>query len=790
MATFEIQAPDGKTYRIEGADQQGALSALQQHLGAQGSASPQASTATPEPVASAPAQEQSTPQLTRGMSKPFVSRQEGVHLAQIQDGYTVEETDRGRFMVSPQGQWTPIELDGEEVDGGTTRRALEARPNDPAAGADLNREALKISMGADGAQSGGLAANFVAGAPFVGSYFDEAVGGVANALGGDGEEMTDRARDQIDAYSAANPGNALAANVGGAITGSIPMAVAGANALAGRAAETIGGRALQALGVGGIVGGVEGAVYGYGRGETGAQRRQNARTGGAMGAGLGAGLGVLGPYIAAGGKKLIQTFRRSDTSTIARELGVSRDAAAVIRQAIDSGDEQAAENALRRAGDSAMLADANSATRQLVDTAAQMPGDAGTVARRAVNERTQAATGQMNGALDGALGPSRGIREIQDGINSSTQGARSTAYDEAYAAPIDYSGPGGRRIEALLARVPDNVVRRANELMRVRGEESAQIIARIGDDGRAAFETLPDVRQLDYITRALNDIASQTDGAGRMGGQTALGGSLEGLSRNIRQTLRSEVPAYGNALDVASDAISQRNASITGERLLTANVRREDVARSLQGASASERDAMKQGVRSYIDEITSRVSRTASDPDETTREGVRILRDLSSRGNREKLRMVLGPDADALLSEVDEAAVAFQLRAAIADNSKTAARQATQGAVRDQTSGGVLRTLMSGEYLDMPKVLTQSLTGENAAARVAREANLYREMADALVNTRGRQAQRALNIINRAIEGQTVSDAAARFAANTIVGALGSGGAQTGSREASTLLGR
>lgn len=620
------------------------------------------------------------------------------------------------------------------------------------------------------------------GIPFVVSYIDEAYGVISPRAQQDAREMSEAMRRQ-------KPGQTLALNLAGGVLGSVPAAVAAGPALVANAGKTIGARALQGAGLGSLLGATEGAVYGYGEGQTPEERRGEALQQGAVGGALGGILGAAAPYAAAGLKNVISRFRTSDVETIARELNVSDDAARVIRNALDSGDDEAAIAAIRRGGADAMLADASPSTQSILDTAAQMPGDSGRIAREAVEGRVSQATQRMTSALDDTLGLPRGAQEVSDEIRRSSAGVRSAAYDAAYAVPVDYSSAQGRRIEALLNRVPDSAIRRANQLMQANGEESAQIMARIADNGTVTFERMPDVRQLDYITRALNDIADVTDGQGKLGGQTALGSAYQNVSRGIRAAMREAVPEYGVALDTAADAISQRNALQMGGDLLSARVSREDVARALQGASQAERAAMAQGLRTRIDDTTARITRTITDNNTEAREGIRILRDLSSRDSRDKLRILLGTEAtDRLLAEVDEAATAFELRAAIAQNSRTAVRQATQQSVRDQVDGGIVRTLASGEPVNASKRIVQALTGETAEARALREMGLYEEISNALVNTRGMRAERALLLINRAMQGQALSDSQARFVATALTTSLAGGSAPTASRETSRLL--
>ena len=794
MAKFQITAPDGRKFVIEGETQEGALAALQSHLGAsEPAAAPQASqTATtapqaaPAPAAAPPlgnrrgegesveayrarlaSQAGSDPRsdASRQMDAQSVSGLTGTPQAVVpaEPSYTVIATGEngGRFMRDQSGAVSYTSPGYSTTDPDTVARLMEG-----ATPADIQQTSFdqqRINANPTLARVNEVAR----GLPFVGSYTDE----VADMIDpGRGENL----RALSGAMHRENPVESAVANVGGAVLGSIPAAVAAGPTVAANASQTIGGKALQALGLGAVVGGVEGAIYGAGEGEGEGvmdSRAANAAVGGGLGAAIGGGTGVLAPYAAAGLKHVVRAFRGSDIGTIAKELGVSTQAATVIRNAIESGDDDAAMAALRQGGDSSMLADANQATRSLLDTAAQAPGAAGDTARNAIAERTTGQTRALVARLDDILGSPQGSQDIIDEIRTTSAGPRQQAYDAAYAAPIDYAAPDGRRIESLMNRVPESAIRRANALMRLEGSESAQIMARIGDAGEVTFEVMPDVRQLDYITRALNDVASEADGAGKLGGQTDLGRGYANLSRQIRQSVRRAVPEYGTALDTAADAISQRNGVDIGREMLRGGFLRQDMARALSGASDAEKAAMRQGLRSYIDDVTAGVSRTIMDSDTEAREGIRMMREFSSRSNRSKLRMLLGPeDAQALADQVDEAATAFELRAAIAQNSKTASRQMVDGAVRQQTDGGILRTIGAGEPVNAAKLIVQTLTGETAEAQEIRRMGLYSEIADALVSQRGPNARRALEIINRVSDGELVSEHNARFIANVIVG--------------------
>jgi hypothetical protein len=330
----------------------------------------------------------------------------------------------------------------------------------------------------------------------------------------------------------------------------------------------------------------------------------------------------------------------------------------------------------------------------------------------------------------------RAVRSFDDGL------------DERYAAELE--------------RSYDSYADRRAALDGVRNEPDAP---------PAQSELVPTqtVEDIDAIKQQLDSIYSTNDGGGKLGGQTPAGMFAGRRATAIRDALKEAVPEYGAALDVASDAITERNAIETGYTLLSKNTRREDIARELVGATQAQRNAAKQGVRASIDDAMANVTRTMSDPDTTTREGILALRDMSSRSNTTKLRILLGQDAaDELLAEVDEAATAFELRAAIAENSKTAIRQSIQGGVNARAEGGILRTLQTGEPVNAAKRIVQAITGETPEAKELRRMGIYEDIARALTETRGGRAQAALARINAAMNGQTLSEQSARMIANTL----------------------
>lgn len=241
-----------------------------------------------------------------------------------------------------------------------------------------------------------------------------------------------------------------------------------------------------------------------------------------------------------------------------------------------------------------MLADAGPSTLSTLDTAIQRGGPRAGEAATRINARAEAATQDINAALDQGLGVPEGMVKPLTALRQQTQAPREAAYKAAYEQPINYADPRGKALEKIVkTRVPKSAIARANELMRTNGEESQQILARVADDGTVTFETLPDVRQLDYITRGLKDVASEADGKGKLGGQTDIGMAYGSLAREIRNLTKSLVPEYKTALDTAAAPINAREAKLFGQTMLSPSVARDEVDAFVSGLSDAELKSLK-----------------------------------------------------------------------------------------------------------------------------------------------------------------------------------------------------
>lgn len=618
------------------------------------------------------------------------------------------------------------------------------------------------------------AATFLKGVPFVGEYFDEAAGAVSS-----NPNATELVRAMQAREERVNPGTSTALQLAGGIVGSVPLAAAAGPSLLARAPVSMAGKVAAGAGLGGVAGGVEGVISGYGSGTDQQSRADNAMMRGVVGTGMGATMGTAAPFIARAGEGAANAARQAyDYVTGQSAPGISRPATAILQRSVAGDGQQYARNManLSRGGNDAMLADASQGTRDLLDASIAKSGPAANVAKARVDDRAARANQNFRSILDQTLGVPQGVRRTETAIRQGSAPARKAAYNAAYNAPIDWASPQGFNLEELIDRVPPQAFAVANRLMRVEGENPVHLFKRqymVSDKSgmRVEEKILPDVRQIDYLTRALNEVADQADGKGKIGGTTQLGRAYGNLSKDIRGLLRGMVGEYDNALQTAADPISQRMALKQGQKFLSPSIPRDEAEDVVRGMTGPEITALKQGIRSTIDESVANVKRIVSDPNIDARQALQAIRDLSSDAAREKIAMVLSPqEQQAFFREFDRNMIGLELRAAVSANSKTAIRAVTDRLVSQTAQGGVIRQGASGQPVMSLKRIVQSLTKNTPEDMAAREDELYAEIVNVLTGTRGNDAKVLLRTLSNINLRQPVNVADAKRVGQILAG--------------------
>lgn len=701
------------------------------------------------------------------MDAPEVGGGAAWEKAPVQEDVVMTTPDGGRVVRSQSGTLSFVSPAYSTSDPEQVRRIMEG-----AKGAEVSRAGMQEGIIAQAPVAARLT-KLVEGTPFIGSYLDEIIGAFA------GPEATQGVRALSSAMEETRPGQSLGLNLGGAALGTAATIAATPARIASMLTPSTAGRmlpnVLRAAGTGGLLGATEGAVYGAGQGE-GAGRVESATTGGLIGGLLGGTLGGAAPLIAAGVENVAGLFRRSDVAKIATDLGISREAATVIKNTFDQGgDIAAARAALQRAGKEGMLADAGYAAQALLDASAATGGRAGQIAREAVEGRMTRTGEALDTTLDTVLGPAPfGPKTAVAEIAAKSEPARALAYGKAYQTPINYASPQGMKIEEVLARVsPDDLIAgivEANKEMRSRGEVNQQIMAVLGADGNVEFlREMPNVQQLDEIKKALQKIAyDNTDDFGRL---TGTGQRYARLAGELRDAVSDAVPDYGTAVSLGGDKLAEERAFMLGRDLLSTRTEIEDVGLELgKKPSADQIAAAKSGLRSYVAKVLGDVRMVPSDPNIDAREVVKAVTDMSSSNARAKIKALMGAEADALLKQIDEAAQSAVVRTAMATNSKTAIRGNIKQTVEELTTPGVLGQAMAGDPINTSKAMIQAVTGQTEEYTAVQRQRIFEEIARALTEKRGQSAVAALNYLEQAMRGQPLTAAQNEFLARQIAG--------------------
>ena len=659
---------------------------------------------------------------------------------EVAGGRLVERGGR-QFFVSPGYSTSDpakiAEIVAQAEQGQTARQLAESEIRQEMVGTQpFSAAAAKISQGI----------------PYVGEFLPEAIGTVS-PMGRERVERLQRATEEEYPVLSAAGRMGSAAITGLLAPGTVPATVTGA------------------LGRGALFGGSEAAVSGFGAAEGDVfERGREAIPTGITGAVLGGGMAGL-----------ISLFAKGATSTagldaaarkVAGELGISKEAAMIIGQTLSregSSLEDALQN-IRRAGEQGMIADADIATAKLLDAVIASGGEAATVGRGAVTERAAEQSEQLSGAMTRALGAEPvGMRTAAEQAAARYAPMTRLSYAEAYASPIDYTSAAGLEIENLISRVPADELRaafkEANDVMQLQGIQNQQIRATINDDGSIDYEEMPNVIQLDFLKRAMQRIAYSDQYTDKFGRPTGKGADLNIVAGKLRDALGRAVPSYDRAVSMGGNAIRERQAGELGNVLLNDRVTRDELTEAVRGASKTEMDALRLGVRNQIDEIMANVKTSISAGDQGAIEEARkLLRQLSSGANRQKLQMILTPQKYGQLNtKLNEIRAALELQANVAPNSATAIRQQIMKDIEEISGLGMVGSALRGEPLQAGQKVIQALTGMTDEAMVARRNEILTEVARALTQRRGKDAEAALRYVSEAIEKGRITEAQANF---------------------------
>lgn len=661
---------------------------------------------------------------------------------------------------------------------------------------EMDRAVIEQQMGGVGK---GLLQKNIEGYIGGGSYLDELVGAIQ------GPRKGFEAKQMSEAMQREYPISSTAAQTAGTITSAIgasgPLRAAGGKILstipaAERAVESLktmptsvqaaAGATAAAAGAG-----TEGLLYGYGKGE-GETRMQTAQDTALTNMMFATPVGAAVPYL---GRMVTAIKNRPGKTTmvneIAEQFGISIPAARIIDNALSNdmsfGDMIAN---LRRAGDEGMIADANEATKVLLDQAAASSPKVAQQARGAVEQRAEALSGQLGQRMDETLGVApTGQQTAIEAVGQATKGARKDAYRDAYTAPIDYASPAGDALRNVVGRIPkrilDDAMQKGREMAQWKGYKIDQIEFDLDAAGNViGFKTLPNVMQLDYLKRALNQMARAGDNVDMFGNLQGDGIMLAEMASAVRKALGDASPAYNKAVQIGGDKILTEQALIIGGKIFGTGLKRDTVAKTMKEASQMERQAAKLGVRNAIDEIMAEAKTAATTGADTAiTESRKIISTMSSRANRTKVELILGKkQSDELYKKMDEVAAALELRARVAPKSDTATRLAGQKAVDEALAPGFIRSIGDLDFKQAYKRL-QEIVGTPPQTKEEMAQGVWTEITDVLTKVRGKDATAALKYLEQVKGGKPLSQPQEAFLINTIIKHSALGGAKQPTRQ-------
>jgi hypothetical protein len=728
-----------------------------------------------------PPQDQKKPQdetteLDRLRAEAFRAQQATIKAMQEQNQQQAQTARGGRqlapglevvkFIPSTGGSVVRDTATGNmkyEEPGGayyTTNKAeIERILQGEAPGQARRTETQKQILEQSGGQAGLLSA--IKGIPFVGEGIDEAIGMVT----GDPRQVA-AAREMATAYQEQKPLEAFGGQAAMGTIATLPFIPLQAAGRAIQAAPTLLQGMFKVGGAGAVAGATEGAVSGFLAGEgTAEQRLPGAGVGAGFGAGFGGLLGAASEPARFAVENMVKFFGNAPSRKLAKDLGIDEQAAKVIQLFLKEGDIDAARAALNRAGSQSMLAEVNQSTKNLLDASIQL-GSGSDAPLKALELRAITSNKELTEGLNRFFGVPRDLEDVKGEIWEATEQARKNAYDAAFSSPINYNSAGGQNLLRQGGNLTRGVIATANQLIQTDPRLAVKPPPMVFADGQ--FQTPPNVMQWDYIARALQSTADKeaVNVLGRMSPQAS---NYEGTRYAIRNELKTQIPVYKQALGLAGGTAEEGEALELGNNLLRNVTTVGQVLRAVKNAEPPELAAMKQGIRSYVDETLGNLRNSAANPNTDIKELSAALSMLRSRNNMNKLKAVLGPvEADEFYKLLDEQATTVELRAAVAANSKTAQRQALGQAVADITTNGILGELGRGKAIDVQQRLVQSMTGLTPEADAVRRMGMFDDVASVLTRLQGQEARDALEMIELARRGRVLTEPQARIIAKAM----------------------
>ena len=619
---------------------------------------------------------------------------------------------------------------------------------------------------------------FQSGFLFVGEGIDEAYEIAGNSMGKDGAKIREDYNLRIKAFKETSPKEYMAWKAAGAIYSTLPAILALPTTMYTWMASL---PIVPGVFMGSITSGTfqaaEGAVSGWlaseegRRGEDGIQRGINQ---GIFGLALGGIIPVAPKFLAWGWHKTREGILKSPINEISKAFNISKNAAKLLQKTImSSGEDLAAvvKKMRLQGGTQAMVADATEATKTLVDMIAASGNEAAEIISRNILKRTQTAAATLEKSLDTNIAKlpdmpnsppgvviKQDAKTVAEELAKKSAPARTKAYTKAYNTKVNYNSDAGKEVLDVLNRIPNKLkqpaIDEANMLLQMESKELGQMTLVVGKDGLLKFVNQPNMMQLDYIKRALSELAYDPLKV------TGLSKAAGNMRFQLTDALKKLNPAYQKALKLGQEKITRENAIDIGEDALKNSTSVAQLSKQLndKNVGAEERKMVAMGLRASLDRIMGNVKATANIGADV-QAMKKLLGEFSSTNARKKLRLLIPDEKEykAIIQQLDKSHAAISLQNAVNINSKTYTRTAINEEVKEVVEGGVVKTLSRGEpTLAVAKLVNKILRVKEITNKD--RAVIMKELAIVMVEKRGGAAIKQYRDLYNAFKNKAMSE--------------------------------
>jgi hypothetical protein len=418
------------------------------------------------------------------------------------------------------------------------------------------------------------------------------------------EDNLAKIRDEYAQYSAENPYSAGTLEFAGGMLPAVGMMLTpggqpAALAQTGRASAGILSRLAQSPMARSIfAGGTTGAVAGAGTATEG-ERGSGAGTGALMGTTLGAAIPV-GMRTAGSGYNWLKE------RLMPTPQGIQDRASAKMLEALKQAKltPQQMEAVMKK--DASMrvpstIANVDPAVVDLAEAVAQRVGSGRQVVAKTLNQQKAGIRERTYDQVKKGLKPGDYYAD-EDRLVSELRDFAGKAYDDAY----NVGSVNDPKIMTILEQpevksvydLARQIASGEANLAKVRGQDPSKFKLEplyIADaEGNIRVSSIPDVRTLDYMKRAMDAMIksgySSTDATVK-----TQAGTLKGMRNELRDRLKTVVPEYDTALTKYAGDMEVIDAMRTGMEKFR-GMDHEEVAKFVKGMSPSEKEAFRTGV--------------------------------------------------------------------------------------------------------------------------------------------------------------------------------------------------